>query len=296
MTPTALLQKWSVSGAAESSNAQSFTNDICVLLGVAKPDPTRPDESQNTYVFEKSVPSPRGVKKVDCYKRGHFILENKQGAAGADAGAVLSAKKQAEQRARKTGHGKRGTAAWDTAMEKARKQAENYARLLAGDEIAGGRPPFILVADVGHSIAVYADWSRAGGHYQPFPDPNNYRIPLADLAREDIRERLRLIWTDPLSLDPARRSARVTKDIADSLAKLAKSLDENLSNNLKVNTLATSNEQRATSNEQRATSNEQRATSRISHALSLYHVRRGRRSSGRSRLHQITGGLSSQAR
>jgi hypothetical protein len=224
-TPVAFIEKWSLSGASEASNAQSFTNDLCDLIGVRKPDPTLPDEHENTYVFEKSVPSTRGVKKVDCYKRSHFILENKQGAEGAAAGAALSLKKQAEQKARKTGHGKRGSKTWDTAMEKAKKQAENYARLLPSEEIVGGRPPFILVADVGHSIAVYADWSRAGGHYQPFPDPNNYRIKLADLDREDIRERLRLIWTDPLSLDPSRRSAKVTKEIADRLARLAKSLD-----------------------------------------------------------------------
>jgi hypothetical protein len=36
---------------------------------------------------------------------------------------------------------------------------------------------------------------------------------------------LRAVWTDPLSLDPSRRSARVTREIADQLAKLAKSLE-----------------------------------------------------------------------
>jgi hypothetical protein len=224
-TPVAFIEKWSLSGASEASNAQSFTNDLCDLIGVRNPDPTLPDERENTYVFEKSVPSTRGVKKIDCYRRGHFILENKQGAEALAAGPALSLKKQTEQKARKTGHGKRGSKTWDTAMEKAKKQAENYARLLPSEEIVSGRPPFILVADVGHSIAVYADWSRAGGHYQPFPDPNNYRIKLADLDREDIRARLRLIWTDPLSLDPSRRSAKVTKEIADRLARLAKSLD-----------------------------------------------------------------------
>jgi hypothetical protein len=33
------------------------------------------------------------------------------------------------------------------------------------------------------------------------------------------------VWIDPLSLDPGRRSAKVTRDIADSLAKLARSLE-----------------------------------------------------------------------
>ena len=225
LTVPEFVKKWSVSGAAESSNAQSFTNDLCEVLGVTKPDPTVPDESKNTYVFEKSVPTPKGnVKKIDCYKRGHFILENKQGAT-LESVEALSAEKVKNLRARKTGHGKRGTHGWDVAMEKAKKQAENYARLLDGPEIKGGRPPFIMVADVGHSVALYADWSRAGGIYQPFPDPNNYRIPIRELHREELRERLKLVWTDPLALDPARRSARVTKLIADRLAKLAKSLE-----------------------------------------------------------------------
>ncbi|MCP9237083.1 DNA methyltransferase [Lewinella sp. JB7] len=225
LTVPEFVKKWSVSGAAESSNAQSFTNDLCEVLKVQKPDPTVPDESQNTYVFEKSVPTAKGnVKKIDCYKRGHFILENKQGAT-LESQEAISAERTRHLRSRKKGHGKRGTHGWDVAMEKAKKQAENYARLLNVSEIKGGRPPFIMVADVGHSIALYADWSRAGGIYQPFPDPNNYRIPITELHREELRERLRLVWADPLALDPARRSARVTKLIADRLAKLAKSLE-----------------------------------------------------------------------
>ena len=56
--------------------------------------------------------------------------------------------------------------------------------------------------DVGHAISVYADWTRAGGHYQPFPDPSNLRIPITELHDAEIRERLRLIWTDPLAPIP----------------------------------------------------------------------------------------------
>ena len=36
---------------------------------------------------------------------------------------------------------------------------------------------------------------------------------------------MRLVWTDPLALDPASRSARVTRDIAERLARLAVSLE-----------------------------------------------------------------------
>ena len=59
----------------------------------------------------------------------------------------------------------------------------------------------------------------------PFPDPKSHRIRWTHLADAEIRERLRQVWTDPLSLDPARRSARVTREIAAKLAELAKSLE-----------------------------------------------------------------------
>ena len=47
-----------------------------------------------------------------------------------------------------TGTAIRRTGSWDTAMLRARGQAEQYARALPADE---GRPPFLLVVDVGHS-------------------------------------------------------------------------------------------------------------------------------------------------
>lgn len=61
-----------------------------------------------------------------------------------------------------------------------------------------------------------------------FPSPipaRAHRIKLADLQKEAIRERLRKVWLDPLSLDPSRQSAKVTRIIANQLAELAKSLE-----------------------------------------------------------------------
>lgn len=60
----------------------------------------------------------------------------------------------------------------------------------------------------------------------PFPDPQHYRITLDELHREEVRERLRLLFTDPLELDPSRRAARVTRQLAERLAKLAASLEQ----------------------------------------------------------------------
>src|SRR5690606_28899965 len=56
--------------------------------------------------------------------------------------------------------------------------------------------------------------------------PRSHRIALADLRKADIRDRLRKVWLDPLGLDPSRESARVTREIADQLAKLARSLEQ----------------------------------------------------------------------
>lgn len=221
------LTRWSASGAAERANAQSFVSELCALLGVEPPHPKTPDESANAYVFEKTIPGGTASKNfIDCYKRGHFVLESKQGADADTNAAPISLAGEQQRAQRKTGHGQRGTKAWDTAMEKARAQAEKYVRSLPREELSdGGRPPFLMVVDVGHSIALYTDWSRAGGHYVPFPDSASYRIALADLREENIRERLKAVWTDPLSLDPSRRSAKVTRQIADRLARLARSLE-----------------------------------------------------------------------
>ncbi len=79
--------------------------------------------------------------------------------------------------------------------------------------------------DVGHSIELYADFSLTGKAYLPFPDPRTFRILLDQLAQPHIQERLRTIWLDPLSLDPARETARVTREVAGKLAILARNLE-----------------------------------------------------------------------
>jgi hypothetical protein len=86
-------------------------------------------------------------------------------------------------------------------------------------------PPFLLVVDVGYVIEVFADFSGQGRNYSQFPDRRSFRIPLDQLADEDVRAQLKAIWENPQSLDPARRSAEVTRDIADRLARVAKALE-----------------------------------------------------------------------
>ena len=200
----AFIQRWQHNTASELATAQSFVMDLCQLLGVDKPHPT----PEQTYMFERPVTFAHGdgstsAGRIDCYRRGHFVLEAKKLKAGSH------------------------TKGFDDGLLRARSQGEAYARALPA---ADGRPPFVLVVDVGTVIEVYAEFSKTGGTYTPYPDPRSHRLQLADLARPEVQDRLRRIWTDPDSLNPARISAQVTREVAALLAQLAKSLEGNGAN------------------------------------------------------------------
>jgi hypothetical protein len=217
----AFIERWEHSGAAERANYALFLSELCTLLGLPSPDPTSPDNLRNTYVFERAVSrkNPDGSTStgfIDLYRRGSFVLESKQGTHGLEESDPIGAASA------KTGHGKRGSAAFDKALERAFHQARGYITALPAEE---GRPPFLIVCDIGHSIDLYAEFTGTGGQYERFPDPVSHRITLQDLHRPEIRERLRTIWLDPHALDPSKIAAKVTRDIAGRLAVLAKSLE-----------------------------------------------------------------------
>ncbi len=215
-TPTQLAAfhtRWQAAGGSERANYQLFITELCALLGVPLPDPARDDTRDNAYVFERRVVFNHGDGSstngfIDCYRRGAFVAEAKKirdGAALAGAGRRV----------------------FDDALLRARAQAEAYARALPAGE---GRPPLLLVIDVGHVVEVYAEFSRSGATYTPFPDARSHRLSLATLcdagpAGAAARDRLRAAWLDPLSLDPSRASARVTREVSDLLAGLATRLE-----------------------------------------------------------------------
>jgi hypothetical protein len=229
-TPSSLdafIARWSSAGASERANAQLFLAELADLLGVPRPG----NDHADGYSFEFPVKIPTGPGqstdgRIDLYRRGAFVLEAKQFvapkaeqtdlqlAALASGAGVAGGKKSGPIR---------DSAAWDDAMWRAKGQAERYARHLPSDEPPA---PFLLVVDVGHSIEVYADFTQAGRAYQAFPDPRSFRLRLDDLRDDKVRERLRRIWLDPLSLDPAKVSAEVTREIAGYLATLASSLED----------------------------------------------------------------------
>lgn len=199
MQPAEFISKWRGSTASELATAQSFVIDLCELLDVPRPDPA----GDGSYTFERPVTFLHGdgtasAGRIDCYRRGCFVLEAKKLRANA------------------------GSQVFDDAMLRARAQAEGYARALPASE---GRPPFLVLVDVGNVIELYAEFSRSGATYTPFPDSRSHRIPLDALTHEATRARLAALWTDPDSLNPARASARVTRQVAGLLATLAKSLE-----------------------------------------------------------------------
>jgi hypothetical protein len=218
-TIQAFITRWENSGAAERANYQMFLAELCDLLQVPRPDPTSPDPEKNLYVFDRAVPrvNPDGssvTNYIDLYKAAHFVLETKQGVSADEPAAPSPTVK--------SGHGRRGSAAFDKALERAYHQGRDYITSVPASH---GRPPFLIVCDVGHSIDLYAEFTCTGGRYERFPDPKNHRILLTDLRRPEILERLRLVFTDPHALDPSKKAAEVTRDIANRLAKLAKSLE-----------------------------------------------------------------------
>jgi hypothetical protein len=222
----AFVARWAAASASERANSQPFLCGLCDILEVALPEPTR----EAGYAFEYDVtehhPDGSTTKgRIDLYKRACFVLESKQfqAAKAAASQLELAAQEAGVIEKKKSSQPMRGTEAWDDAMVKARGQAERYVRALPGNE---PNPPFLLVVDVGHSFEVFADFTQAGKAYLPFPDPRTFRIRLEHLADEKVRQRLRLIWTDPTTLDPARQSADVTREISAHLAELAKSLEE----------------------------------------------------------------------
>jgi hypothetical protein len=226
------IERWKASGASERANCQPFLLGLCTLLGVPEPDNATDTPATDAYVFERPVTfhHPNGETStgfIDLYKRGCFVLEAKQGSDQKDGSKTplwrgTGSHVGADRPKTKKGTAVRGTKGWDDAMVRARAQAESYAKALPVDD---GWPPFLIVTDVGHSIELFADFSLSGKNYTHFPDKATFRIALDDLANVDIQERLRLVWTDPMALDPTRRSATVTREIADMLAALAKSLE-----------------------------------------------------------------------
>ena len=216
---SAFIKRWKESGGSEQANSQPFLTELCDVLGLERPVPSKSTNEENLYAFERKLYIPKGngqneLKRLDLYKRGCFVLESKQGQSNIKSIDALAHTKSTAVR--------RGTRQWEDAMMRAKRQAENYVRCLPAEE---GRPPFLIIADIGYCFDLYTEFSCTGGNYLHFPDVRKYRIYLEDLEKLEIQSLFRSIWNDPQSLDPSRRAARVTEEVAAHLADLAHHLE-----------------------------------------------------------------------
>jgi len=194
------IQTWKNSAGNERANKDSFLRELCEALEIEVPGPK---DLSSEYCFEKDLKithldGSTSTGSIDLFKAGCFVLEAKQGSTKEKKGSSPV----------------RGTRAYDQYMEKAFGQAVNYAIRLPQ------RPPFLMTCDIGHSFHVWDSFSGAYGGYGA-----RRTVPLADLAKPEIQEWFRAIWENPQSLDPGKRRAIVTRQVATELGHLAARLE-----------------------------------------------------------------------
>lgn len=216
------IRVWSTASLSERSTYQPFIIQLCRLIGVPAPCEQQADDPD--YCFERRVQFVHDDGSahpgyIDCYRRDCFVLEAKQSGKRMSGGA-LDPQPQIDLL---RGRGKRApkpssSHTIDRLLRSAKRQAENYAKALPE------WPPVIVVVDVGRSIELWADFGRQGKAYVPFPDRARFRMGLEELRDPEVRERLRRVWMDPMSLDPSTQVAVVTTDIASRLAGLVRSI------------------------------------------------------------------------
>lgn len=191
------LTKWKGSSGNEIANKDSFCLDLCHALGLESPPP-QGSIIGDPYCLEKNVKMPHSTGEVrqgriDFYKEGHFILEAKQGSAKSGSSTP-----------------KRLTTAYNKYMQKAFIQATAYAPHLPI------KPPFLLTCDIGSHFELWMGFSGDYGGYGA-----GQKIPLDNLLKPDIFDLFIDIFTNPQKRNPEKIRAKVTREVADDLAKLA---------------------------------------------------------------------------
>jgi len=211
---------WSkASEGAELSNAQRIFWRLCEVLNVPPPD-LKKGGQDNEYVFEEDVKQGTSHRRIDVYRRGCFVFEAKQGVNSTAAGVATRVRAGHSKKVR--GAGVRGTTEWVDAMRSGRHQAGNYAVQVA--ERGDPKPPFLLVADLGHRLWLWSSFSRdARDDYGDFEQLAAFSWD--DLERPEVFKLLQQIWTDPSGLNEEERGQRITADIANKVGRLATRLE-----------------------------------------------------------------------
>ena len=206
-------------GGAERANYQLFLGQLASALELPTPEAAERGVL-GTYQYEGPVAggSMRGNKGfIDLYRKGCFVLEAKQ------SQIPEAQRHQPELFDPATTEPTAPTGArYDQLMRDALRQARNYAVNLPANH---PWPPFIIVCDVGRAFELFFDWSGNGRGYDFYPDRQNYRIGIDQLADHEVQVLLRDIWLDPSARDPRLKAAEVTREVAQRLADVSKWLE-----------------------------------------------------------------------
>ena len=211
------------SGGGELANAQTIVSDLCRLLQVPPPSLKQP-QGDNSYCFEEDVKASRAHRRIDVYHRGHFVFEAKQGVDPQAAPDAIERGRDRSGHSQKVrGAGVRGTQDWLESLRDGRYQAGRYAVHVT--ERRDPKPPFVIVADVGHCFWVWSSFSSDlrddYGDFEPLG-----AFAWADLGRPEVFHFLRQIWLDPQSLNEEARGQRITATIASHVTDLAVRLEK----------------------------------------------------------------------
>ncbi|MBK9752515.1 MAG: class I SAM-dependent DNA methyltransferase [Nannocystis sp.] len=225
----AFVEQTRLADGAELANSQKMFVELCVVLGVPEPGYKRAGQD-NAYCFEEDVKADQAHRRIDVYCRGHFVFEAKQGVSprGPVDAVGRAAKARSGHSKRATGAGLRGSAAWLEAMQAGRIQAGNYALWVSqrGDP----KPPFIIVADMGHRFWVWSSFQPdIRDDYGDFDLHEEAAFAWSDLLRPEVFAFLRAIWTAPERLDQEAIGQRVTAEIAEKICDLAVRLERRAS-------------------------------------------------------------------
>jgi hypothetical protein len=219
----AFVEKTRHAQGAELANAQTVFNLLCEALQVAAPS-LKKAGADNPYCFEADVLDGKAARRMDVYKRGHFIFESKQGIAPWDPAAKEGFQTSTRGHSKNPkGAGVRDTSAWRDAMSSGRVQVGRYA--VAVTKRGDPKPPFIVLADLGYRLWIWSSFSPdAADDYGDFEELAAFTWD--QLAEPHVFRYLRTIFTEPQALDEDALGQRITAEIADLVSTLAVTLEK----------------------------------------------------------------------
>ncbi|MCL2825687.1 MAG: hypothetical protein FWD57_16975, partial [Polyangiaceae bacterium] len=217
------INRWTLATGARHTDTRQFLTELCAALDLPCPNSAN-SVDENSYSFGRKTGGLHGdgsgdVPTLDLYKEGCFVLVSIE-SHGQDVKSASVSSRDAREFAARSRR-ERGTISWEVAMQRAKCDAERIVSCLPPADMP---TPFLVVVDVGHCFDLYARFSGTNGPYLHYPYPGQNRFMLCDLAKPTVQSLFHAIWSDPFSLDQSTSAVRVTEEVSDHLAELARML------------------------------------------------------------------------